>query len=53
MGFEVQETFYLAKILLPKGTNDVSIGKVIAIGVKSKDQVEKFKDYTASEGESS
>jgi len=45
MGFETPEEGYLAKILLPGGSKDVPIGKLLCIIVSSKDDVEKFKSF--------
>jgi len=46
MDFEIQEEGYLAKILVPTGTADVPINKVIAILAENKDDVPAFADYT-------
>uniref|UniRef100_A0A671VAC3 Acetyltransferase component of pyruvate dehydrogenase complex n=1 Tax=Sparus aurata TaxID=8175 RepID=A0A671VAC3_SPAAU len=46
VGFEMLEECYLAKILVPEGTRDVSIGAVICITVDSPDLISAFKDVT-------
>ncbi|XP_061754511.1 dihydrolipoyllysine-residue acetyltransferase component of pyruvate dehydrogenase complex, mitochondrial [Nerophis ophidion] len=46
VGFEMLEECYLAKILVPEGTRDVSIGSVICITVDSPDLIPAFKDIT-------
>ncbi|KAK7926123.1 hypothetical protein WMY93_008433 [Mugilogobius chulae] len=46
VGFEMLEECYLAKILVPEGTRDVSIGAVICITVDRPELVEAFKDVT-------
>ncbi|XP_044077433.1 dihydrolipoyllysine-residue acetyltransferase component of pyruvate dehydrogenase complex, mitochondrial [Siniperca chuatsi] len=46
VGFEMLEECYLAKILVPEGTRDVSIGAVICITVDSPDLIPAFKDVT-------
>ncbi|CAB3385838.1 Hypothetical predicted protein [Cloeon dipterum] len=45
MGFETPEEGYLAKILIPGGTKDVPIGKLVCIIVESQDDVAAFKDF--------
>ncbi|XP_043223978.1 dihydrolipoyllysine-residue acetyltransferase component of pyruvate dehydrogenase complex, mitochondrial-like [Amphibalanus amphitrite] len=45
MGFENSEEGYLAKILVPAGTKDIPLGKLLCIIVDSKEDVDKFKDY--------
>ncbi|KAK7789206.1 hypothetical protein R5R35_009624 [Gryllus longicercus] len=45
MGFETPEEGYLAKILVPGGTKDVRVGKLVCIIVESADQVAAFKDF--------
>lgn len=51
MGFETPEEGYLAKILIPGGTKDVPIGKVVCIIVESEEDIAAFKNYTPSEAE--
>uniref|UniRef100_A0A8C9YIL8 Acetyltransferase component of pyruvate dehydrogenase complex n=1 Tax=Sander lucioperca TaxID=283035 RepID=A0A8C9YIL8_SANLU len=46
VGFEMMEECYLAKILVPEGTRDVTIGSVICITVDSPDLISAFKDVT-------
>uniref|UniRef100_A0A8C2WML6 Acetyltransferase component of pyruvate dehydrogenase complex n=1 Tax=Cyclopterus lumpus TaxID=8103 RepID=A0A8C2WML6_CYCLU len=46
VGFEIMEECYLAKILVPEGTRDVTIGAVICITVDSPDLIAAFKDVT-------
>ncbi|KAM9333268.1 dihydrolipoyllysine-residue acetyltransferase component of pyruvate dehydrogenase complex, mitochondrial isoform 1-T1 [Pholidichthys leucotaenia] len=46
VGFEMLEECYLAKILVPEGTRDVSIGSVICITVETPDLIAAFKDVT-------
>jgi pyruvate dehydrogenase E2 component (dihydrolipoamide acetyltransferase) len=43
----MQEEGYIAKLLFPEGAKDVKLGTVVAIVVDSKDDVAKFKDYSA------
>jgi pyruvate dehydrogenase E2 component (dihydrolipoamide acetyltransferase) len=45
--FEMQEEGYIAKLLFPEGAKDVKLGTVVAIIVDSKDDVSKFKEYSA------
>lgn len=46
VGFEMLEECYLAKILVPEGTKDVSVGAVICITVDNPDLISAFKDVT-------
>uniref|UniRef100_A0A3P8VCD6 Acetyltransferase component of pyruvate dehydrogenase complex n=1 Tax=Cynoglossus semilaevis TaxID=244447 RepID=A0A3P8VCD6_CYNSE len=46
VGFEMLEECYLAKILVPEGTRDVTVGAVICITVDNPDLVTAFKDVT-------
>lgn len=46
MGFETPEEGYLAKILIPAGTKDVSIGKLVCIIVENAEDVAAFKNFT-------
>ncbi|XP_055792932.1 dihydrolipoyllysine-residue acetyltransferase component of pyruvate dehydrogenase complex, mitochondrial-like [Salvelinus fontinalis] len=46
VGFELLEDCYLAKILVPEGTRDVTVGAVICITVDSADLIPAFKDLT-------
>lgn len=43
----MQEEGYIAKLLFPEGAKDVKLGTVVAIIVDSKDDVLKFKEYSA------
>lgn len=45
MGFETPEEGYLAKILIPAGTKDVPIGKLVCIIVEEEKDVAAFKDF--------
>uniref|UniRef100_A0A7I5EBZ2 Acetyltransferase component of pyruvate dehydrogenase complex n=1 Tax=Haemonchus contortus TaxID=6289 RepID=A0A7I5EBZ2_HAECO len=45
MGFEAPEEGYLAKIVIPEGTKNVPIGKLLCIIVDSEDAVAAFKDF--------
>lgn len=45
MGFETPEEGYLAKILIPAGTKDVPIGKLLCIIVENEADVAAFKDF--------
>lgn len=46
MDLESQEEGYLAKILVPDGTNDVSINVPIAVIVENKQDVPQMKDFS-------
>nr|XP_023022999.1 dihydrolipoyllysine-residue acetyltransferase component of pyruvate dehydrogenase complex, mitochondrial isoform X1 [Leptinotarsa decemlineata] len=45
MGFETPEEGYLAKILIPAGSKDVPIGKLVCIIVENESDVAAFKDF--------
>ncbi|XP_017099179.3 dihydrolipoyllysine-residue acetyltransferase component of pyruvate dehydrogenase complex, mitochondrial [Drosophila bipectinata] len=45
MGFETPEEGYLAKILIPGGTKDVPVGKLLCIIVPDQGSVAAFKDF--------
>ncbi|CAH1954669.1 unnamed protein product [Acanthoscelides obtectus] len=45
MGFETPEEGYLAKILLPAGSKDVPIGKLVCVIVENEADVAAFKDF--------
>lgn len=49
MDFEFQEEGYLAKILLDAGSNDVPVGKPIAVYVEDKGDVDAFAEFTAAD----
>eukprot|EP01119_Soliformovum_irregulare_P000359 TRINITY_DN1024_c0_g1_i1.p1 TRINITY_DN1024_c0_g1~~TRINITY_DN1024_c0_g1_i1.p1 ORF type:complete len:508 (+),score=179.32 TRINITY_DN1024_c0_g1_i1:47-1570(+) len=44
--FESTEDVYLAKILIPSGTKDIPVGKVICITVENEADIAAFKDYS-------
>ncbi|EGG23189.1 dihydrolipoamide acetyltransferase [Cavenderia fasciculata] len=46
MEFEITESGYLAKILVPAGTTGVDINSPICVMVNKKEDVEKFADFT-------
>jgi pyruvate dehydrogenase E2 component (dihydrolipoamide acetyltransferase) len=43
----MQEEGYIAKLMFPEGAKDVKLGTVVAIIVDNKEDVAKFKDYSA------
>lgn len=45
MGFETPEEGYLAKILVPAGTKNVPIGKLVCIIVQDESSIAAFKDF--------
>jgi len=45
MGFETPEEGYLAKILVPAGTKNVPIGKLVCIIVQDESNIAAFKDF--------
>ncbi|XP_043682515.1 dihydrolipoyllysine-residue acetyltransferase component of pyruvate dehydrogenase complex, mitochondrial isoform X1 [Vespula pensylvanica] len=45
MGFETPEEGYLAKILVPAGSKNVPIGKLVCIIVSNEESVNAFKDF--------
>lgn len=45
--FEMQEEGYIAALLYPEGAKDVELGKVVAIVVENKSDLDAFKNYTA------
>uniref|UniRef100_A0A1B0AZA2 dihydrolipoyllysine-residue acetyltransferase n=1 Tax=Glossina palpalis gambiensis TaxID=67801 RepID=A0A1B0AZA2_9MUSC len=45
MGFETPEEGYLAKIIVPAGTKDVPIGKLVCILVQDQGNVAAFKNF--------
>ena len=49
MDFETPEEGYLAKILIPAGSKDIPIGKLLCIIVENKDDVDAFKNYVPEE----
>lgn len=48
MGFETPEEGYLAKILIPAGSKDVPLGKLLCIIVSNEEDVAAFKDFVDS-----
>ena len=42
----MQEEGYVAKLLYPEDSDDIALGKPIAIIVDNKEDIEKFKDYS-------
>ncbi len=48
VAFESVEAGYLAKILIPAGSQNVPVGKLAAILVENAEDVAAFKDYTVS-----
>ncbi|KAK3594828.1 hypothetical protein CHS0354_002878 [Potamilus streckersoni] len=51
MGFESSEQGYLAKIIIPAGTRDVNIGKLLCIIVENEGDVAAYKDYVPQPGD--
>jgi len=49
MGFETPEEGYLAKILIPAGTKDIPLGKLLCIIVSDEASVAAFKNFTGDE----
>ena len=49
MDFETPEEGFLAKILIPAGSKDIPIGKLLCIIVENKDDVDTFKNYVPEE----
>lgn len=45
MGFETPEEGYLAKILVPAGTKNVPLGKLVCIIVRDESNIAAFKDF--------
>lgn len=45
MGFETPEEGYLAKIIVPAGTKNVPIGKLVCIIVQEQSSIAAFKDF--------
>ena len=45
MGFETPEEGYLAKILIPAGTKNIPIGKLVCIIVADEGSIAAFKDF--------
>ncbi|KAH3671139.1 hypothetical protein OGAPHI_000850 [Ogataea philodendri] len=54
MDFEFQEEGFLAKILVPDGTQDIPVGKPVAVYVEESGDVAAFENFTAADaGDSS
>merc|ERR1711981_1464479 len=49
MGFETPEEGYLAKIILPAGSKDIPIGRLLCIITANEEDVQKFKDCAVVE----
>ncbi|KAG7707108.1 hypothetical protein KL949_004817 [Ogataea haglerorum] len=49
MDFEFQEEGFLAKILVPDGTQDIPVGKPVAVYVEDSGDVAAFEDFTAAD----
>lgn len=47
--FECQDSGYLAKILVPAGSTDIPVGKIVALMVDTKEQALAFKDLSVEE----
>ncbi|XP_066140220.1 dihydrolipoyllysine-residue acetyltransferase component of pyruvate dehydrogenase complex, mitochondrial isoform X1 [Euwallacea fornicatus] len=45
MGFETPEEGYLAKILIPAGSKDVPVGKLVCVIVENESDIAAFKDF--------
>jgi len=45
--FEMQEEGYVAALLYPEGAKDVELGKIVAIIVEDKADIDAFKNYTS------
>lgn len=52
MDFEFQDDGFLAKILVPDGTNDVAVGTPIGVFVTEAEDVPKFADFTVDAAKS-
>ena len=50
VAFESVEAGYMAKILVPDGSNDVIVGTPVAVLAENKEDVDKFKDFDAGGG---
>lgn len=51
MGFETPEEGYLAKILLPAGSKDIPLGRLLCIIVSEQSDIAKFENYTPTEAD--
>ncbi len=45
VGFEVQEDFFLGKILKPAGSSGIRVNELVAVAVYKKEDVSAVKDY--------
>ena len=45
--FEMQEEGFIAALLYPEGAKDVELGKIVAIVVENKSEIDAFKNYSA------
>ncbi|PAV85439.1 hypothetical protein WR25_07880 isoform A [Diploscapter pachys] len=45
MGFETPEEGYLARIIIPEGTKDVPIGKLLCVIVENESDIAAFKEF--------
>lgn len=52
MDFETPQEGYLAKILMPEGSQEVPLGKLVCIIVENEEDVAAFKNYTHEDSES-
>lgn len=49
VGFEVQESGYLAKILVPEGSANIQIGTLVAIMAENESDIKKFENFSIAE----
>ena len=47
--FEMQEEGYVAALLVEEGTENIEVGKLVAIMVEEEEDIAAFKDYVVSE----
>lgn len=52
IGFEMQEEGYIAKIVVPAGTEGVEVGTTLAIAVEEEEDIAAFANYVEEEGAS-
>ncbi|CAG7718067.1 unnamed protein product [Allacma fusca] len=50
MGFETPEEGYLAKILIPGGSKDIPVGKMVCVIVSNQEDVAAFSNYQPTDG---
>lgn len=48
MGWEAQDEGIMGKILVPEGTEGISVGTLVAVTVDSEDELDSVANYTAS-----